>query len=154
MTPRTPKRVVRDADGTTGYLLDSHVWVWMLAGNERKMPPRTWRLLASAAESGALHVSDVSCWEVALKAATGRYFLGLPVDEWIARATTAPGVLMLPLDRPTLLLGARLTAMHGDPADRWLVATAKLRKLTLLTADRAILSFAKAERLTAVQAAR
>lgn len=154
MTRRAPRRVVRESAPTTGYLLDTHAWVWMLAGDERKMSARMWRLLATAAERGALHVSDVSCWEVALKAATGRYLLGLPVDEWIARATTAPGVTMLPLDRATLLLGARLTGMHGDPADRWLVATAKLHGLTLLTADRAILAFAKTERLTAVQQVR
>lgn len=102
MTTRVPRRVVRESATATGYLLDTHVWIWMLAGEERKMSARMWRLLATAAERGALHVSDVSCWEVALKAATGRY-------------------------------------LHG---------------LTLLTADRANLAFAKAERLTAVQAVR
>ncbi len=41
--------------------------------------------------------------------------------------------------------------MHGDPADRWLVATAKLRQLTLLTADAAILEFGRGEGMTAMQ---
>lgn len=153
MTTRSRRRVVRDVPAE-GYLLDTHVWVWMLAGERRRMSARTWTLLAEAAERGALHVSDVSCWEVALKAATGRYITGQPIDGWLARAITAPGVTMLPLDREALVLGAHLTAMHGDPADRWIVATAKLRGLTLLTADRTILDFAASEGLTAVVSVR
>ncbi len=122
MTRRSPARRLRErADGEEAFLLDTHVWVWLLAGEmgrmHRSLPP----LLERAAERGNLFVSDISCWEIALKVANGRYALGLPLDEWLDRALQAPGVTMLPLDRSALILGAKLTAMHGDPADRWLV---------------------------------
>lgn len=152
MTPRRPHSRVRERrDASEVLLLDTHVWVWMLAGERSRMPPTIWRLIEAAAANGALCVSDLSCWEMALKVARGRYTLALPLDEWLEQATLAPGITMLPLDRATLVLGAKLTEMHGDPADRWLVATAKLRRLTVLTADTAILDFAAREGMTAVR---
>lgn len=115
------------------------------------MSVASWRLIEEAAAEGNLSVSDLSCWEMAQKVARGRYSLAMPLDEWLELAVRAPGVTMLPLDRATLVLGAKLTEMHGDPADRWLVATAKLRRLTLLTADTTILDFAAREGKTVVR---
>lgn len=84
----------------------------------------------------------------AAKNGPGRLALGLPIDEWLALAERAPGVTMVPLERSALVLGARLDDMHGDPVDRWLVATAKLRQYTLLTADTTVLEFGRRERMT------
>lgn len=151
---RRPVRVVRESKADHGWLLDTHAWVWLLAGDESRLGQSTRALLADAAAERRLHVSDVSCWELAFKVEVGRYQMSLPLDQWLDRALQAPGITMLPLDRDILLLGARLTAMHGDPADRWLVATAKLHRLTLVTADAAILRFAQKEGLTAVWDAR
>lgn len=152
MSRRAPASRVRErANEAPSLLLDTHVWVWMLAGDRSRMPATVWSLLEAAAAGGSLGVSDLSCWEMALKVARGKYTLSLPLDEWLDQATLAPGITMLPLDRATLVLGAKLTEMHGDPADRWLVATAKLRRLTLLTADTTILDFAARERMTAVR---
>ncbi len=129
------------------FLLDTHVWFWLLAGDGRRMHRRMPTLLDDAAARGELHVSDISCWEIAFKAERGTLSLGLPVDEWLDRAVATPGITMLPLDRRVLVHGARLNEMHGDPADRWLVATARQRRLTLLTADAAILAFGRRDRL-------
>lgn len=135
-------------DFTGPLLLDTHVWFWMLVGDMGRMHRSVAGLLDRAAGAGMLYVSDISTWEVARKAASGRLSLSLPVDAWLEQAARAPGVTFLPLDRSVLILGARLDEMHGDPVDRWLVATAKLGKLTLLTADRAILEYGRKERVT------
>jgi PIN domain nuclease of toxin-antitoxin system len=129
-------------------LLDTHVWFWMLTGDLGRMHPGVAALLDRAARIGALHVSDISCWEIVQKTVAGRLSLSLPVETWLDRAVRAPGVTMLSLDRPSLMLGAQLEGMQGDPVDRWIVATAKLGGFTLLTADAATLAFGRRERLT------
>lgn len=151
MTRRPAGRLVRERRDDAGYLLDTHIWVWMVGGEEGRLGSATRALLLQAAGNGALYLSDVSCWEVALKHASGRYRLSLPLDQWLDLAVQVPGMTMLPLERRILLLGAGLTAMHGDPADRCLVATAKLHGLTLITADQAILGFAREEGMTMVR---
>ena len=145
----------RPSKSTGGQiLLDTHIWLWMLSGQIDRMHPATVALLEDAARSGHIRVSEISCWEVAWKVANGRLSLGMPVDEWLARATRAPGVTMVPLDRDVLVMAALLEGIHGDPADRWIVATAKLRRMTLLTADRALLDFGRRERMTMMADAR
>lgn len=141
-------RMREQPDFAGPLLLDTHVWFWMLVGDMGRMHRSVAGLLDRAAGNGTLYVSDISAWEVATKVATGRLSLSLPVDAWLEQAGRAPGISFLPLDRSALVLGARLGEMHGDPADRWIVATAKLRQLTLLTADRAILEFGRKERVT------
>ena len=68
----------------------------------------------------------------------------MPLRDWVDRALQAPGVYLAPLDalsavESTLLPGE----MHGDPADRFLIATARTQGKALATRDRAILDYAK-----------
>ena len=55
---------------------------------------------------------------------------------------------------PIALEGARLPgAFHGDPADRLIAATARHHDAELMTVDRAILAYASAGHLKAIDAA-
>jgi PIN domain nuclease of toxin-antitoxin system len=93
-----------------------------------------------------LLVSDVSVWEIGTKVAKGRLRLALDVPVWVARAERAPGIRFLPLDRPTLLLSTALPGtVHGDPADRMLIASALLHRCALVTADRTIVAYARSD---------
>ena len=50
------------------------------------------------------------------------------------------GLLEAPVDFEIAALAGRLTGMHGDPADRIVVATALAHHAALITADASILS--------------
>jgi len=126
-------------------LLDTHLWVWMLDPGLGALPPAVAPLIQSAAQSSALYVSDISFWELGQKVAKGKIRLTVPVATWVAKAAVAPGVRYLPVDRDPLLMSTGLTTMHGDPADRILVATAKIQGMPLATADGAIVTWALAE---------
>jgi PIN domain nuclease of toxin-antitoxin system len=49
------------------------------------------------------------------------------------------GIIEIPLSGEITILAAQLKSLHGDPADRFIVATAITQEATLLTADRALL---------------
>lgn len=125
-------------------LLDTHIWVWYLEGDATKLAPGITALLDRAGKQSALFVSDISYWEVAVKAAKGKLTFSLDVPIWLKRAELAPGIRFLPLDRDTLLLSTRLQgAVHNDPADRMLIAAAKLHNVPLVTADGLIVDYVR-----------
>ena len=148
--------VVREVAPPYGaLLLDTHVWIWELTFDyPRYVPAHVKDRVESQSRSAGVFVSDISYWEIALKAESGRLALGLPTDVLLARAEESARGRPIPVDRRVLLLSTRLHGMHRDPADRLLVATAKLHGLTLVTADKAILSWARKEGRTSVLAAR
>ena len=65
------------------------------------------------------------------------------VSEARPGESATPGVSLVPLEPEIAVESTRLQfAMHADPADRMLVATARQLGATLVTADRALLGVA------------
>ncbi|MBA4071775.1 MAG: hypothetical protein C0497_08080 [Gemmatimonas sp.] len=125
-------------------LLDTHVWIWRVADHDARVAPAATGLLDRVGADGNLIVSDISYWEVAVKAAKGKLGLTAAPADWLQRAEQAPGIRFQPITRQILLRSALLAgAAHNDPADRILMATAQLVGLPLVTADRQIISYAR-----------
>ena len=61
--------------------------------------------------------------------------------EAIWDSLLSTGVRELPLTSGIALLSVGLTGLHGDPADRFIAATAIVHDATLITADRSLLSW-------------
>lgn len=132
-------------------LLDTHVWLWFLAGEAERMSADAVELLRRGAAGAGLLVSDISVWEIGNKSAKGKLTLLPSVSKWVQRAEQISGFSFVPLDRDTLLLSTQLPGnVHGDPADRMLIATAATRNIPLLTADGLILTYAKESHLLSV----
>lgn len=114
-------------------LLDTQVWLWMIAAPDR-LSPAARRLVSS--EDNDLVFSAASSWEIAIKHALGKLKLpGEPADlvpEWMTRT----GVTPLPVLHRHTLHVASLPPHHRDPFDRLLVAQAQLEDLAVLTTDR------------------
>ncbi len=148
--PELVWRVGSRPDYIGPLLLDTHLWVWMLDGDTSRLPLPLVPLVRAAARDGRLFVSEISFWEVAQKVGKGRLRLTMPVSTWTRRAAMAPGVNYLAVDRDVLVTSTGIDTMHGDPADRMLVATAKLTGTPLATADEAIVAWAHGEGATPV----
>lgn len=132
-----------DYDGP--LLLDTHVWIWMLEGDRSRIARAAIPLIERAAAAGVLLVCDISFWEVGIKVAKRKLTLSMDAPIWLRRAERAPGVAYIPIDRTLLLHSTRLPgAMHGDPADRMLVAAAQLHAAPLVTVDKGIIGYAAA----------
>ncbi len=130
--------------GVGSYLLDSHVWLWLLSGATERLTAAVLQQLTAGAVAHQLAISDASAWELMTKAHAGRLQVGMPATAWMARALQAPGIRTLPLSLPVMLEAAALPeGAPRDPFDRALMATARMEGMTLVTADRAIVAWAE-----------
>jgi PIN domain nuclease of toxin-antitoxin system len=125
-------------------VLDTHVWIWVVEGDRGALAPSAIEAIARAANEGAVRVSAISVWEVAMLEAKGRISLSRPVDDWVRSALGAPGVRLLPLSPEIAIESTRLPGTsQGDPADRILIASARILGGQLATCDRTILKYSK-----------
>lgn len=71
-----------------------------------------------------------------------RLNLGTATREWVSRALSRPGVRLAPLTPEIAIDSEELPGrIHGDPADRIMIATARALDATLVTRDRLILDY-------------
>lgn len=119
-------------------LLDTHIWVWWLSGDPA-LTARERAALDETAGAGGLCLAAISLWEAQMLHARGRLILPMPLADWLRRAAAPPVVTVLPLDIPVVAAVNNLPRrLHGDPADRLIVATATTHKLPLATHDKRI----------------
>jgi len=125
-------------------LLDTHCWVWAQFGNVEKFSRQAWQFLQKAAQRGDLRVSIISVWEIALLEAKGRLKLKMSCLEWVNQALATPGLSLVPLTPEIAIESSRLPGeMHADPADRILIATARITGARLLTKDERLLDYGR-----------
>ncbi|MFI5044402.1 MAG: type II toxin-antitoxin system VapC family toxin [Acidimicrobiales bacterium] len=114
-------------------LLDTHVWLWMLAEPDR-LSDSTRQLIQD--RRTALYLSAVSSGEIAIKHALGRLPRPEPPEHSVPARMRTTGVRGLPIEHAHALHVDTLEMHHRDPFDRLLVAQSQVEGLPLLTADR------------------
>ena len=121
-------------------LLDTHVWWWWVTG-EPGLSAAQKRVLAKAGPDAPLEISDVSLWEVATLVSLGRLAVTMPLRDWLEAAAAPPLVQRRGVSPAVAAEVASLPhAFHRDPADRIIVATARVHDATLLTRDTRIIA--------------
>jgi len=113
-------------------LLDTHIWLWS------QLEP--WKLTSEVNQAlsearNELWLSPVSIWELLMLVEKKRIALAVEMNQWVKRARKELWLREAPLTWE-VAEELRFTLLgHRDPADRFLVATAKVQQLTLVTAD-------------------
>ena len=120
-------------------LLDTHALIW-LDQDDPALGPVTRQRLASALQARRLAVSAISFWEVAMLVAKGRITIEVPLATWRTDLLTL-GLEEIPVGGEIGIAAVHLERLHGDPADRMIMATALLREAVLITADRKLLEW-------------
>lgn len=124
----------------TPPLLDTHVWIWWVAGEGRALGPGIGAALDALPPDARPAISDFSLWEAATLAARGRLALDRPLDNWLRSAASPSIVELVPLTPEIAAEIARLPdSFTRDPADRVIVATSRVLDRPLVTRDRVIL---------------
>lgn len=123
------------------FLLDTHIWIWLLQSPEH-LGSQTRQELANKANE--LWVSPVSTWEALMLHRKKRVELSPDFLTWLRQS--APGFHQAPFTHEIVLAAEQLN-LQADPADRFLAATAEVLGLTLVTADRRLLGLGSIQTL-------
>ena len=119
-------------------LLDTHILLWWHEDRGRLSRDQQ-EVIAAADADSPLLISDISLWEVAMLHSLGRIRLTIPLREWLGKLASPPLVRRNGMSPAVAAELASLPdSFHRDPADRILVATARVLGATLLTRDRRI----------------
>jgi PIN domain nuclease of toxin-antitoxin system len=136
----------------SALLLDTHIWLWYAEGSIDRLRPANVKILDEARREHGLLVSAISVWEIGALSAKGRIQLSIPLRDWVAKALDVPGIHLAPLDAATAVESTLLPGhAHGDPADRFLIATARTHGVALATRDEEIISYGKSGFLRVVE---
>ena len=113
-------------------LLDTHIWIWSDA-EAHKLSSEVARELASP--ENERYLSPVSLWEAILLLEKKRVRLNGDFGEWFQKSKLELDLIEVPLSWEIAQEIRYTTLGYRDPGDRFLVATAKVYDLTLVTAD-------------------
>ncbi len=129
----------------SALLLDTHIWLWYAEGDGDRLPEASVKRIEDARRNEGLLVSAISVWELGILHARGKVQLSSPLRDWVRRALKPAGIGLVTLDADTAAESTLLPGEpHGDLADRFLVATARIRDVVLATRDREVIEYGKA----------
>lgn len=119
------------------YLLDTHIWLWGSIEPNR-LSGRITKILDDP--QNELWLSPVSVWELAILCRKGRFTMHPDIATWVTTNLSNSRFREAPLTIEVALAISSINFSHGDPADQFLAATAKVFDLTLITADEHLLA--------------
>lgn len=113
-------------------VLDTHALIWWTQVPELLSR----RAMSELEKADRIAIPAVAFWETALLVRNGRFALKRrqPVAEWARAVLSVPRVTEAPLTAE-IAIAADGLAMHSDPADRFIVATALNFQAPLVTKD-------------------
>jgi PIN domain nuclease of toxin-antitoxin system len=132
--------LVMTAASDAGVLLDTCAILFIALG--RGLKDEADQVVGAALKAGRLYVSPMSAWEIGAGVAKNRLKLPLKPIDFFNRFLSSLEAKASDLS-PEILIGSSNLpgAIHGDPMDRILIATARTLDLVLVTSDRPILKY-------------
>ncbi len=111
-------------------LLDTHAFIWWLAGSER-LPQSARRAIVD--EANEKLVSAASAWEITTKHRLGKLPSAEAVSLDVAGAIASQGFDELAITVDDAARAGSLPGLHRDPFDRMLIAQALVSNLVLVS---------------------
>lgn len=127
-------------------LLDTCAIIWLANGDP--LAQEALAAISHAALAEGVFVSPASAWEVGLlsrvRGGNGPALSFLPDPQsWFARFMAGPGIKQAPLLPEIAIASSHLPdPLHGDPADRFVIATARHHQIPIVTRDSKIIEYA------------
>ena len=127
----------------SGLLIDTHAWIWYINGSD-ELGKSTRKAMTTALHNNQAHLAAISLWEIGMLDKKQRIILEMPALEWINKSIDITHVRVLPITPSIAIESSHLPGkFHDDPADRLIVATARIEALTLVTRDKQILAYSE-----------
>jgi PIN domain nuclease of toxin-antitoxin system len=118
-------------------LLDTHVLVWAVT-KDRRLGKKARALISKHWALDQVAVSAISFWEIGMLQSRGRLQIDVGIEQWRGELLGS-GLIELAMDGAICVRSLDFGQLSGDPADRFVAATALLNNATLITADEKIL---------------
>jgi PIN domain nuclease of toxin-antitoxin system len=119
-------------------VIDTHVWIWWVDDDPKLK--RSVRDMIDAQSD--VRVSAISLLEIATAVSLNRLVLKPSARDWLRIAQTTQQIRIEPLTDEICLESVNLPGeFHRDPADRLIVALARILNTDLITADSKILGY-------------
>jgi PIN domain nuclease of toxin-antitoxin system len=133
-------------------LLDTQVLIWFSQGHPQ-LRPAARTLIEQETAAGTAVISPISFWEVAMLVDKAKIALGWRPLDWMESILDGRGFRLEPL-APIIAIdaGSLPGDIHGDPADRIIVATARHLACPVLTTDHKILAYGAQHHVKAIDA--
>jgi PIN domain nuclease of toxin-antitoxin system len=120
-------------------VLDTNALIWLLKESDQ-LGRSAERRIGEAFRTDKVCVSAVSFWEVGMLISKERLKLDKPVIAW-RRDALGLGIEEVALDGEMAIDSTTLAGLHGDPTDRFIVATALKLNIPLVTSDARLLAW-------------
>ena len=112
-------------------ILDTCALLW-LSSDQGRFSDET---LAKIDNDPVLYISAVSGFEIGLKYRSGKLKLPIPPSEWFYGVVEHHKISIIDLDLTTCIKATELPDIHRDPCDRFIIATALVRDIPVVTLD-------------------
>lgn len=131
-------------------LLDTCALLWLVSGGLDASEARP--LLIEALHNDGVLVSATSAWEIGLLSLAGRMSFVPDPKAWFERATSRPGIRVTPITAEIAIDASHLPGeLHGDPADRLIIATARHLGAQVVTRDARLIEYAARGYMAAIR---
>jgi PIN domain nuclease of toxin-antitoxin system len=131
-----------------GALLDTHTLLWLVNGDN--LSDEALDAIAENQAAGALYASPITGWELAVAAqkppAAHRPDLGgRAAAHWFREAIQVTGAKLIPIKQRIATEAADVATVYArkDPGDCFLIATARVRRIPIITRDGAMRDLAR-----------
>lgn len=125
-------------------ILDTHIAVWLLAGEARLTESTAFPYIEQASQRGTLRLASISLYELSRMNEEGVLRLDLPLADLFNTLLETPGLQIAALEPRVALESLSLDpAFPGDERDRLICATTRALRGTLVTADQGIIEYAQ-----------
>jgi len=122
-------------------VLDTHAWVWWVS-SPAFLSETAKHIIDEAVAERSILISSISVWEIAILVSRGRLKLTMGASDWVAASEALPFFEFVPVSNSIALKSVLLPgALHNDPADRIIVATAVSLGAVLITKDEKIRNY-------------
>src|SRR5690242_4899212 len=118
-------------------LLDTHIWLW-IHREPSKLSSEVNQSIANP--QNELWLSPFSIWELIILLERKRITMKMEMNQWIEESRKELSLLEAVFSWEVAHELSFTLLSHRDPADRFLVATAKIYDLTLVTADERLMN--------------
>ena len=112
-------------------ILDTCALLWLAEGGKHLSGEAREQI----EDASVVYVSAISAFEIAVKCRSGKLKLPVPPAEWFQDIVDHHGLAIEPLDWDVCMAAVALPPVHKDPCDRFIIAAAKMRRLTVVTGD-------------------